>query len=100
VRAGMVDHPSEYPWSSYAYSAVGKANSMLSPHDLYLQLGDNDAARQNSYRALFDRTMTIGCFGSGRNFSYNGLLSTIQARANILDIQVCLFRRHDLPLVG
>jgi len=27
---------------------------MLSPYDLYLQLGDNDAARQRSYRALLD----------------------------------------------
>jgi len=54
VRAEMVDHPSDYPWSSYACNAVGKANPMLSPHDLYLQLGDNDAARQSHYRALFD----------------------------------------------
>jgi len=54
VRAGMVDHPSDYPWSSYACNAVGKANPMLSPHDLYLQLGKNDAARQSSYRVLFD----------------------------------------------
>jgi len=54
VRAGMVDHPSDYPWSSYACHAAGKRNPMLSPHDLYLQLGDSDDARQESYRALFD----------------------------------------------
>jgi len=54
VRAGMVDHPSDYPWSSYACNAIGKPAPMISPHDLYLQLGDNDDARQANYRALFD----------------------------------------------
>jgi len=24
VRAGMVAHPSEYPWSSYTHNALGK----------------------------------------------------------------------------
>ena len=54
VRAGMVDHPSDYPWSSYACNAAGKADPMISPHALYLQLGENDDARQHHYRALFD----------------------------------------------
>ncbi|MBL4775227.1 MAG: transposase [Mariprofundus sp.] len=67
VRAGMVDHPSDYPWSSYACNAVGKANLMLSPHDLYLQLGDNDAARQSSYRALFDTHLDMRELNEIRN---------------------------------
>jgi len=54
VRAGIVDHPSDYPWSSYACNAAGKANPVISPHALYLQLGDSDDARQENYRALFD----------------------------------------------
>jgi len=54
VRAGMVDHPSDYPWSSYAYNAAGKVDPMISPHALYLHLGENDDARQRNYRALFD----------------------------------------------
>ncbi len=31
VRAGMVRHPGEYPWSSYGYHAEGKA-ILLSHH--------------------------------------------------------------------
>jgi len=60
VRAEMVDHPSDYPWSSYACNAIGKPTPMISPHDLYLQLGGNAAARQDNYRALFD-----GNYGDG-----------------------------------
>jgi len=54
VRAGMVDHPSDYPWSSYACNAVGKINPLISPHALYLQLGASDEERRNNYRELFD----------------------------------------------
>lgn len=36
VRANdMVDHPAEYPWSSYRYNALGEANPLIVPHDLY-----------------------------------------------------------------
>ena len=48
VRAGMVDHPSDYPWSSYACNAAGKPNPMLSPHDLYLQLGDKNSKKSGN----------------------------------------------------
>ncbi len=32
VRANMVKHPSEYPYSSYAKNAVGKQNNLSHPH--------------------------------------------------------------------
>ena len=33
VRAeGMVDHPSEYPWSSYRYNVVGESDPLVVPH--------------------------------------------------------------------
>jgi putative transposase len=53
VRANMVSHPSEYPWSSYRANAVGQYNGLLTPHALYMRLGDNDESRQAAYRALF-----------------------------------------------
>ena len=53
VRASMVTHASEYPWSSYQSNALGKTIELLTPHHLYLQLGKNDAERQSAYRALF-----------------------------------------------
>ena len=53
VRAGMVAHPREYPWSSYAATALGKENKLVSAHTLYRQLGANESARQSTYRRLF-----------------------------------------------
>ena len=54
VRAQMVEHPLEYPWSSYHKNALGKAIALLTPHALYQALGADDVARQEAYRALFD----------------------------------------------
>jgi putative transposase len=53
VRAGMVVHASEYPWSSYQGNALGKSIQLLTPHELYIQLGKADEERQSAYRALF-----------------------------------------------
>jgi len=53
VRANMVQHPSEYPWSSYRGNALGKPIQLLTPHSIYRQLGKIDKQRQSAYRALF-----------------------------------------------
>lgn len=53
VRAGMVSHTSEYPWSSYQGNALGKRIELLTPHNIYYQLGKSDAERQGAYRGLF-----------------------------------------------
>lgn len=39
VRAGMVNDPGDYPWSSYRKNALGEENPLLTPHYLYTQLG-------------------------------------------------------------
>lgn len=53
VRASMVAHASEYPWSSYQGNALGKPIQLLTPHALYRQLGKTELDRQNAYRELF-----------------------------------------------
>lgn len=53
VRAAMVKHPREYRWSSYRANAEGKANALLTPHDMYERLGKEEAQRQQAYRVLF-----------------------------------------------
>jgi len=53
VRAGMVDDPKDYPWSSYACNALGQSNSLIKPHELYLALGLNLAKRSEAYKGLF-----------------------------------------------
>jgi len=54
VRAGMVDHPVDYPWSSYQANALGKSIRLLTPHEQYMQLGDTFTERCSRYVGLFD----------------------------------------------
>jgi putative transposase len=53
VRAGMVQHPGEYRWSSFAVNAQGKLDTMLTRHPLYLSLGKSRYEREYAYRELF-----------------------------------------------
>lgn len=53
VRAGIVAHPGDYPWSSYRAHAQGQSDTLIQNHPLYLALGRTDSTRQESYRALF-----------------------------------------------
>lgn len=53
VRADMVAHPGDYPWSSYHANAQGKDNVLVTPHALYQSLGRSDEARLSAYRQLF-----------------------------------------------
>jgi len=60
VRAGMVDDPAHYRWSSYRGNALGAGDPvaslpqpLITPHPLYLGLGTDAESRQTAYRALF-----------------------------------------------
>ncbi len=53
VRAGMVTHPGDYRWSSYAANANGKSDCLINHHPLYENLGNNAPERQHAYRELF-----------------------------------------------
>ena len=53
VRANMVKSPSAYRWSSYKVNALGKDDKLISPHEIYKQLGRTKATRQAAYKALF-----------------------------------------------
>ncbi len=53
VRAAMVDDPAHYRWSSYRTNGLGITDPSLTPHPLYLALGQEARTRQAAYRALF-----------------------------------------------
>lgn len=53
VRAGMVRSPAHYRWSSYRCNAQGKEDALVSPHAVYLALGETQLVRTQAYRALF-----------------------------------------------
>ena len=56
VRASMVEHPSEYKWSSFHFNAWGEA-SWLFPHEEYLKLGAQSNRRREAYRGLFEHAL-------------------------------------------
>ncbi|MGJ8680173.1 hypothetical protein [Paraglaciecola sp.] len=49
----MVEHPAQYPWSSFHANAGDRAISLLTPHTLYLGLGNTEVERKSAYRSLF-----------------------------------------------
>lgn len=54
VRAGMVEHPGDYPWSSYRHHAYGETNRQIIDHPLYIAPGEQNEQRWACYRSLFD----------------------------------------------
>jgi len=53
VRAGMVQDPSEYSWSSYQCNAMGKQSNLLTAHPNYLAINQDSNNRLADYRKLF-----------------------------------------------
>lgn len=58
VRAGLVNAPGCYEWSSFQTNACGKYSSLLSPHPTYEALGANPLARLKAYSGLFTTPMS------------------------------------------
>jgi len=49
VRAGMVAHARDYPWSSYAHYVGQRCDKLLTPHPLVWELGNTPFAREAAY---------------------------------------------------
>jgi len=54
VRAGLVEDPTSYPWSSCAAYALGVPNSLVQFHPSYLALSPYSKVRQRHYRRLLE----------------------------------------------
>ena len=67
VRAGMVDYPGNYRWSSYRCNAEGRDDRIVTPHQLYRRLGMAPAARRQAYLGLFREQMTELAIGRIRS---------------------------------
>jgi putative transposase len=53
VRAGIVASPEHYRWSSYCSNALGRPSGLLTPHRIWLSLGESREDRQATYVRLF-----------------------------------------------
>jgi putative transposase len=67
VRAGMVDYPGNYRWSSYRCNAEGRDDRIVTPHQLYRRLGMAPAARRQAYLGMFREKMTELAIGRIRS---------------------------------
>ena len=52
IRAGMVAHPGDFRWSSYAHHTGQRQAPWLTPHPLYWELGNTPFAREIAYANL------------------------------------------------
>ncbi len=67
VRAGIVNDPGKYPWSSYQSNALGLKNELLSKHEIYLSLGWDEYQRRQRYRDLFEDILNVELVDDLRN---------------------------------
>jgi len=51
VRAGLVESPELYEWSSYRAHALGRCDPLLTPHHLYLAFGHTSLRRQEAWQS-------------------------------------------------
>ena len=75
VRAGMVQYPADYPWSSYAYHAQGATGlnfDWLQPHHEYQRLGRDATERRLGYQELFNAEMASADLAQIRDCSHKG----------------------------
>jgi putative transposase len=67
VRAGMVNQPRDYRWTSYHTNALGKTSNLIIPHEEYQRLGREENIRLEAYRALFKAHLDEEIVGQIRN---------------------------------
>lgn len=73
VRAGMVEGPGDYRWSSYHANALGKSDPLTVPGDVYLALGQCETSRHAAYRRLFEESDSSNMLDDLRKATNRGL---------------------------
>lgn len=57
VRAGMVDHPTGYLWSSYAVNSGMRSDPLVTPHPEYTAFAAQAESRCAAYRGLLEERL-------------------------------------------
>jgi putative transposase len=82
VRAGMVGHARDYPWSSYRANAEGTSDGLVSPHAAYLGIPDYASLFQTELdQALVEdiRKATSGGYAAGSARRPRGLQKRVES---------------------
>jgi putative transposase len=106
VRAGVVETPEQYQWSSHRTHAWGAKSSLIQVHAVMQTLGRDDAERQSKYREFCSEAVTLEQLRSvrdavqsgkalgGRTFERKVDLET--RHPTLIERHIWLTRRHTL----
>jgi putative transposase len=72
VRAGIVQRPDEFPWSSYRHHAGLFTDTNVSDHPLYWALGNTPFERQANYMRLFQQELGSADLDRIRHSTHGG----------------------------
>jgi len=72
VRAGIVQRPEDFIWSSYRANANGEESTIVTPHPQYLALAEDADDRRRSYRLLFEMSLDHGASDEIRKMARGG----------------------------
>lgn len=67
VRAGMVEYPADYRWSSFRANAMGRPDHLITPHPAYLALANDDTVRRSAYLEMFRSVLDTNELGQIRS---------------------------------
>jgi putative transposase len=74
VRAGMVEAPCDYVWSSFRANGLGHKIKLWHPHPIYQSLGRTDVERASAYRELFASQLDPDILTRIRHASNQGMV--------------------------
>ena len=74
VRAGMVESPGVYRWSSYRVNALGAPSELITAHSLYRALGHTGHERRNAYSDLFQTAVDRQALDKIRSATQSGAI--------------------------
>lgn len=58
VRAGLVQRPADWPWSSYPHNAGLRNDALIHPHAVFWSLGNTPFARDAAYAAAVEEGLS------------------------------------------
>jgi len=98
VRAGLVNGPAEFRWSSHAHHVGRAVDPMITDHPVYWALGNTPFERQAAYRLLFEQGPPDDELAMIRRSTHGGwLLGTADAAARLTSGRRPLARRAGRP---
>ncbi|MFH1397440.1 MAG: transposase [Candidatus Omnitrophota bacterium] len=84
VRAGIVNSPELYRWSSYRVRAIGERSFIVDMDPWYDNLGSNTEERQNKYRQFFQNLIPDPALHLLREMTNkNGIVGSINFKSRI-----------------